>query len=183
MMDAQSPIGREQVQAFVEDLLLEDAWARLKPQDRRAIERIARRLRGVRNANEAAEETLSLGDRLADKIAAIGGSWSFILSFLAFLVVWAATNLLLPTGSRFDPYPFIFLNLLLSMLAAQQAPVIMMSQNRQEKNDRLAAQLDYEVNAKAEAEIAALAEKVDTLLERSDSAGAAYSPLSSRKAR
>jgi uncharacterized membrane protein len=106
---------------------------------------------------------MPLGTRLADSIAKVGGSWSFIIAFLAFLVVWALANTLLLGRESFDPYPFIFLNLMLSMLAALQAPVIMMSQNRQAEHDRIDAAHDYEVNLKAEIEIMALHEKLDDL--------------------
>ena len=106
------------------------------------------------------------GERLADAIARVGGSWSFILSFLAFLVLWALVNIWLLAGHAFDPYPFVFLNLVLSMLAAIQAPVIMMSQNRQAARDRADAAHDYEVNLKAEIEIMALHEKMDALRHR-----------------
>jgi uncharacterized membrane protein len=103
----------------------------------------------------------SLGDRLADNIAKVGGSWGFILSFCFFLVVWAIVNTIVLTTGAFDPYPFIFLNLLLSMLAAIQAPIIMMSQNRQTARDRFEAAKDYEVNLKAELEVLSLHEKID----------------------
>ena len=103
------------------------------------------------------------GDRIADMIARVGGSWTFILSFIAFLIVWAGANLWLLGQSAFDPYPFIFLNLVLSMIAALQAPVIMMSQNRQGERDRLNAAHDYEINLKAEIEIMALHEKLDEM--------------------
>ena len=106
---------------------------------------------------------ISFGDRLADSIARVGGSWSFILGFIAFLLLWAGLNVWLLGSYGFDPYPFIFLNLLLSMLAALQAPVIMMSQNRQAEHDRIDAAHDYEVNLKAEIEIMALHEKFDEL--------------------
>jgi uncharacterized membrane protein len=115
-----------------------------------------------RDANEAYEKHLSFGDRLADSIARIGGSWRFIIGFCLFLALWASSNILL-AGEAFDPYPFIFLNLLLSMLAAIQAPVIMMSQNRQAEHDRIDATHDYEVNLKAEIEIMALHDKLDQL--------------------
>jgi hypothetical protein len=94
---------------------------------------------------------------------AVGGSWSFIIAFLAFLALWAITNAWLLSRDPFDPYPFVFLNLILSMLAALQAPVIMMSQNRQSERDRLAAAHDYAVNLKAEIEIMALHEKLDEM--------------------
>lgn len=107
----------------------------------------------------------TFGERMADKVAQVGGSWSFVLSFGLFLIVWAALNLLiLPANGRFDPYPFIFLNLLLSMLAAVQAPIIMMSQNRQTTKDRAESRHDYEVNLKAELEIMTLHAKVDELM-------------------
>ncbi|MFD1333316.1 DUF1003 domain-containing protein [Methylopila musalis] len=116
----------------------------------------------ARDPNEAFDDRMSFGERLADKVATFGGSWTFILLFCAFLVLWAIANIWLLTRP-FDPYPFIFLNLMLSMLAALQAPVIMMSQNRQSAKDRHNAQLDYEVNLKAEIEIMALHEKLDRL--------------------
>jgi uncharacterized membrane protein len=115
-----------------------------------------------RDTNEAYEKHLSFGDRLADSIARIGGSWGFIIGFGMFLAAWAVGNILLKRDA-FDPYPFIFLNLLLSMLAAIQAPVIMMSQNRQAEHDRLDAGHDYEVNLKSEIEIMALHDKLDQL--------------------
>lgn len=109
---------------------------------------------------------LSFGDRLADSIARIGGSWSFILAFCGFLVFWAVVNSVLLATGAFDPYPYIFLNLMLSMLAALQAPIIMMSQNRQAERDRFAASKDYEVNLKSEVELIALHHKIDDVLLR-----------------
>ncbi len=114
-----------------------------------------------RAEREAAES--GVGDRVADAIARIGGSWTFIIGFLVFLFAWTALNTALIAVGAFDPYPFIFLNLILSMLAALQAPVIMMSQNRQAKRDRSDAAHDYEINLKAEIEIMALHEKLDEL--------------------
>ena len=105
------------------------------------------------------------GDRLADRVASFGGSWTFIILFGLVLLAWTAGNSLL-NGQAFDPYPFIFLNLILSMLAAIQAPIIMMSQNRQSAKDRAEAEHDYEVNLKAEIEIMALHEKLDELRAR-----------------
>ncbi len=104
-----------------------------------------------------------MGERLADKVAEFGGSWTFITIFCLFLAAWAILNGLILIGGGFDPYPFIFLNLILSMIAALQAPVIMMSQNRQAAKDRLAAAHDYEVNLKAELEIMALHDKLDQI--------------------
>ena len=108
------------------------------------------------------DEKSTFGQRLADRVASFGGSWTFLISFGVVLVVWVSYNLLLRGGAP-DPYPFIFLNLLLSMLAAIQAPVIMMSQNRQAAKDRLVTSHDYECNLKAEIEIMALHDKIDQL--------------------
>ena len=107
----------------------------------------------------------SFGDRLSDKVAAVGGSWAFIIAFSIFLVGWTALNTLVLARHAFDPFPFIFLNLMLSMVAALQAPIIMMSQNRQAAKDRLEDRIDYETNAHAAAEIDQVQEKLDLLLE------------------
>ena len=112
------------------------------------------------------ETHLTLGERLADKIAEFGGSWTFILSFGAFLAVWIAVNTIVLATHPPDPYPFILLNLILSALASIQAPVIMMSQNRQEAKDRVRGEHDYKVNLKAELEIRHLHEKMDHLLKQ-----------------
>ncbi|MGN7292020.1 DUF1003 domain-containing protein [Rhizobium sp. SAFR-030] len=112
------------------------------------------------------EEGRSIGDRVADLVAKFGGSWTFIISFCAFLAVWMMINIVLGATGAFDAYPFILLNLVLSTVAALQAPVIMMSQRRQEQKDRLRALNDYKVNLKAELEIRHLHEKVDHLLNR-----------------
>jgi uncharacterized membrane protein len=116
-----------------------------------------------KDASADFDDGQSLGARLADRIARVGGSWTFIISFVVFLVLWTVGNAWLLTRSAFDPYPFIFLNLVLSMIAALQAPVIMMSQNRQAERDRAAAEHDYAVNLKAEIEIMALHEKFDEI--------------------
>lgn len=116
-----------------------------------------------RDINDVHSSRMSRGDHLADQIARVGGSWTFIISFLAFLALWALTNTVLLATRAFDPYPFIFLNLVLSMIAALQAPVIMMSQNRQAERDRIDAAHDYAVNLKAEIEIMALHEKFDDI--------------------
>lgn len=110
------------------------------------------------------EENLSLGARMADRIATFGGSWTFILIFGGVIVVWMFINTVLLITRPFDPYPFILLNLVLSCLAALQAPVIMMSQNRQEAKDRIHAEHDYQVNLKAELEVRHLHEKLDHML-------------------
>ena len=120
------------------------------------------RLRAGRNPNELIETEATFGERIADAVARFGGSWAFIISFLLMLVVYASVNIGLRT-SVWDPYPFILLNLFLSMLAAIQAPVIMMSQNRQDTKDRLRGELDYDVNRRAESEIQGLASKLNLL--------------------
>lgn len=107
----------------------------------------------------------SFGDRLSDKVAAVGGSWGFIIGFSIILIAWAALNTIVLAQRAFDPYPFIFLNLMLSMVAALQAPIIMMSQNRQAAKDRLEDRIDYETNAHAASEIDLVQEKLDLLLQ------------------
>lgn len=123
------------------------------------------RVRANRNANEIIEEEATFGERIADTVARFGGSWSFIISFLIVLVTYAALNIGLRTKA-WDPYPFILLNLFLSMLAAIQAPVIMMSQNRQDTKDRLRGELDFEVNRRAASDIQGLARKMNLLSEK-----------------
>lgn len=119
----------------------------------------------LQKIEEPTAEKLSSGQRIADKVARFGGSWKFILLFMGILIFWIIFNLQLPQEKRFDPYPFILLNLVLSCLAAIQAPVIMMSQNRQEEKDRKRNENDYIVNLKAEIEIRTLHQKMDLLLE------------------
>ena len=120
------------------------------------------RVRASRNPNQIIEEEETRGERVADTVASFGGSWTFIITFLFVLIVYSSTNIVLKHRA-WDPYPFILLNLFLSMLAAIQAPVIMMSQNRQDKKDRLRSELDYEVNRRAEVEIQGLAKKMNLL--------------------
>ena len=125
------------------------------------------RIRASRNANDMIDEEMTYGQKIADEVARFGGSWTFIILFGVVLVVYTTINVLL--GSRaWDVYPFILLNLFLSMLAAIQAPVIMMSQNRQDTKDRLRSELDYEVNRRAEAEIQALSAKLNLVTEKID---------------
>ncbi|SKC09110.1 Uncharacterized membrane protein [Sphingobacterium nematocida] len=111
------------------------------------------------------KEILSRGQRVSDKVAQFGGSWRFIIIFIVILVVWIAYNTIALTDDKFDPYPFILMNLVLSCVAALQAPIIMMSQNRQEEKDRMRGENDYLVNLKAELEIRSLHQKLDVLLE------------------
>jgi CRP/FNR family transcriptional regulator, cyclic AMP receptor protein len=125
------------------------------------------RIRSMRNPNEVIEEKATLGEHVADAVARFGGSWAFIISFGILLIVYASVNVRLGR-SAWDPYPFILLNLFLSMLAAVQAPVIMMSQNRQDTKDRLRSELDFQVNQRAELEIQGLARKLNLLGEKVD---------------
>jgi CRP/FNR family cyclic AMP-dependent transcriptional regulator len=119
-----------------------------------------------RNPNVEEEERLTIGQRVADKVASFGGSWTFIIIFGVILAIWVILNSTALLSDHFDPYPYILLNLFLSMIASIQAPVIMMSQNRQSAKDRLKSDLDYEVNLKAEMEVAHLHRKVDHIYER-----------------
>jgi CRP/FNR family transcriptional regulator, cyclic AMP receptor protein len=125
------------------------------------------RVRSMRNPNELIEEAATLGERVADEVARFGGSWRFIISFLVVLTIYTSINVWLDKRS-WDPYPFILLNLFLSMLAAIQAPVIMMSQNRQDTKDRLRGELDFAVNRRAESEIQALSRKLNSLGDKMD---------------
>jgi uncharacterized membrane protein len=120
------------------------------------------RLRAMRNPNEVIEKDATFGERIADAVAGFGGSWTFIITFVVVLLAYSSLSLLFGRNS-WDPYPFILLNLFLSMLAALQAPVIMMSQNRQDTKDRLRGELDYDVNRRAEAEIQGLSRKLNML--------------------
>ena len=110
------------------------------------------------------EASLTIGQKLADKIASFGGSWTFIIFFFSFIVIWITLNIWVLLWQPFDPFPFILLNLILSCLAAIQAPIIMMSQNRQEEKDRSRSEYDYKINLKAELEIRLLHEKIDHLI-------------------
>ena len=123
------------------------------------------RIRALRHPNEVIEEQETLGERVADTVASFGGSWTFIIIFGTFMVVYTTINVALARHA-WDPYPFILLNLFLSMLAAIQAPVIMMSQNRQDKKDRLRGELDFDVNRRAHAEIQGLAHKLNLMGDR-----------------
>ena len=152
------------LEAFA-NYLLAHGEAGLSPVDRRLLERLAAAAPVSRDSARDFHEQLTFGQRMADRVAAFGGSWTFIGIFFACLVAWVTLNsiLLVRVGGVFDPYPYILLNLFLSMIAALQAPIIMMSQNRQAAHDRLDAALDYQVNLKAELEIARLHERLDEL--------------------
>lgn len=154
----------------VDDLALEllgKSSDALSPAERRVLERIHKR-ETTQDIGVVHEESATFGERLSDHVAAVGGSWGFIIAFTIVLFGWMILNsqILNRLGMAFDPYPFIFLNLLLSTLAAVQAPIIMMSQNRQADKDRTAAAHDYEVNLRAELEILRLHEKVNHLIEQ-----------------
>ena len=123
--------------------------------------------RAARNPNEIIEEQATFGEHVADTVAGFGGSWTFIITFVAGLVIYSAINVMLG-GRAWDPYPFILLNLILSMLAALQAPVIMMSQIRQDTKDRLRGELDFAVNRRAEAEVQALSRKLNAVIDKLD---------------
>jgi len=148
--------------------LLIDKYEMLSAQEKEFIHRIIERKHTARNTNKEFYNQLTFGQRVADKVAAFGGSWTFISIFASILIIWVVINsvVLARANKAFDPYPYILLNLFLSMLAAIQAPIIMMSQNRQAAKDRLDAAQDYEVNIKAESEIANLHGKLDELREK-----------------
>jgi uncharacterized membrane protein len=145
--------------------LLADERGELSSLDRSVIESLARHETLAENVDAQFQKKLSLGERLADRIADFGGSWTFISLFAGFILIWIVINTIVLLVRPFDPYPFILLNLLLSCLAAVQAPIIIMSQNRQEARDRLRSENDYRVNLKAELEIRQLHEKLDHLLQ------------------
>ncbi|MBA4759511.1 DUF1003 domain-containing protein [Sphingosinicella sp.] len=147
--------------AEVSKRLLGSAPDELGHHEKRVLEHVSTRTPISRDAGLLAEEGATVGERLSDRVAEVGGSWGFIIAFAFVLLGWMLLNSGILKGLAFDPYPFIFLNLMLSTLAAVQAPIIMMSQNRQADKDRLAARLDYEVNLRAELEILRLHEKLD----------------------
>jgi uncharacterized membrane protein len=136
--------------------------------EQRVIHDVVERRRTTRNVRKVVDEELTFGQRLADRVAEFGGSWTFIIIFFSALVAWVILNsyILARMGYEFDPYPYILLNLFLSMLAAFQAPVIMMSQNRQAAKDRADMAHDYEVNLKSEMELMQLHDKLDLLVQQ-----------------
>ena len=144
--------------------LLNVSYKELEAADKRVIESIAEHTTVAENVNESFTDTLTFGQKVADSVAAFGGSWKFIGLFFAFIFVWISLNTIwLVSGSSFDPYPFILLNLGLSSLAAFQAPIIMMSQNRQAAKDRIRQDAAYEINLKLELQIMRLHSKLDAL--------------------
>ncbi|WP_192253743.1 DUF1003 domain-containing protein [Mesorhizobium silamurunense] len=150
---------------YMEELLQQE-HGEFSELDRQVVESIARQDTISENSEEEFEEHRSFADRVSDSMAEFGGSWWFLISFAAVLLIWIGINLAAGLGHAFDPYPFILLNLLLSCIAAIQAPVIMMSQKRQEAKDRLRSFNDYRVNLKAELEVRHLHEKLDYLISR-----------------
>ena len=150
---------------YVKDVL-EDELGELSTLDHEVIESLQQHEILASNIAEQFETKLTFGERLSDRIASFGGSWRFIILFGVVLVLWIILNAALLLNRGFDPYPFILLNLILSCLAAMQAPIIMMSQNRAELRDRLRSENDYKINLKAELEIRHLHEKIDHLLRR-----------------
>ena len=144
--------------------LLGVSYGELDPADRKVIESIAEHTTVAENVNDSFVDTLSFGEKVADAVAAFGGSWKFIGLFFAFIFVWISLNSIwLISGSAFDPYPFILLNLGLSSLAAFQAPIIMMSQNRQAAKDRIRQDAAYEINLKLELQVMRLHSKLDAM--------------------
>ena len=150
---------------YVEQML-ERERGELSELERQVIESLAREETVARNVDNAWQKERTIGERTADLVADFGGSWSFIISFALVLFIWIGFNVWGATRAVFDPFPFILLNLVLSCLAAIQAPIIMMSQKRQEAKDRLRSENDYRVNLKAELEIRHLHEKLDHLINR-----------------
>ncbi len=137
-------------------------WEQLTPNERQVIEGVLHRISVPRNLNQEFIDRRTIGERASDAIARFGGSWTFILLFAGWLLFWTVLNteILGPIGDAFDPYPYIFLNLVLSMIAAIQAPILMMSQNREAAHDRLEAEIDHEVNVRAELSIRQLDERL-----------------------
>ncbi len=150
---------------YVEELLQAE-HGEFTQLDRQVAESIARHDTIAENVEAEFEDRRTLGERLSDHLASFGGSWTFIIIFGVWLAMWVVFNQTVPRGDRFDPYPYILLNLILSCIAALQAPIIMMSQKRLEAKDRLRSESDYRVNLKAELEIRHLHEKMDHLITR-----------------
>lgn len=154
----------ENLENYASDYL-NKKWNELNEKEKSVIESIQNRQHLSKNINTVLDDKRTFGERVADGVANFGGSWTFIIIFAVILLSWIFLNSLILLNKGFDPYPYILLNLFLSMLAAIQGPIIMMSQNRQNARDRLDAAHDYEVNLKAELEIRQLREKLDELRE------------------
>ena len=154
--------------AEVASRLLGVPYDALDERTKKVAQHVAERSRIARNITEDLDANITVGQRAADAVATFGGSWTFVGLFAATMISWVGLNtfLLVNRGTTFDPYPYILLNLFLSMLAAIQAPVILMSQNRHSERDRIHAEHDYEVNLKAELDIMLLHEKLDLLREK-----------------
>jgi uncharacterized membrane protein len=161
---SRAELGRYRMR-YMEELLQQE-HGEFSELDRQVVESIARQDTISENSEEEFEEHRTFADRVSDNMASFGGSWWFLISFAGVLLVWIGINLVAGTTGAFDPYPFILLNLLLSCIAAIQAPIIMMSQRRQEAKDRLRSFNDYRVNLKAELEVRHLHEKLDYLISR-----------------
>ena len=168
-LDSKAFICLDDLGEFRKDYIkevLEDEIGELSALDQEVIESLEQHEILSSDIEKQFEKKLTFGERLSDRIAEFGGSWKFLITFGVVIVVWIGANAVLLATRAFDPYPFILLNLILSCLAAVQAPVIMMSQNRAEARDRLRAENDYKINLKAELEIRNLHEKIDHLLRR-----------------
>ena len=154
----------ERIKGNYVEKILQDEMGKLTKLEKDVVRSLRKHEILSENINKEFDQALTFGERVSDKIATFGGSWKFIISFIAILFGWIFLNTILLFKKPFDPYPFILLNLVLSTLAAIQAPIIMMSQNRQEDRDRLRSEQDYKTNLKAELEIKHLNEKMDHLL-------------------
>ena len=164
----QKDTSMNQKEVEMSEKLFRTKYEQLGTQEKHVAHHLVERTHIARNVSQDFAEQMTFGQRLADKVASFGGSWTFISIFGAVMVFWILLNsvfLIKYSSESFDPYPYILLNLFLSMLAAIQAPIILMSQNRQAHKDRLSAEHDYEVNLKAELEIITLHEKIDALRE------------------
>lgn len=157
-----------QKEVEISEKLFRKKYEQLGKQEKHVAHHLSQRTHIARNVAQDLSEQLTFGQKLADRVAAFGGSWTFISIFAVILIIWVFLNsyILIRVGGTFDPYPYILLNLFLSMLAAIQAPIILMSQNRQAYKDRVSADHDYEVNLKSELEIMALHDKIDALREK-----------------
>lgn len=146
------------------EIMLKAEIGELSVLEKEVVNAIASEQLMAANVEVDMEEKITLGEKISDKIALFGGSWTFIITFFIFIVIWMTLNVWWLANKAFDPYPFILLNLILSCIAAIQAPIIMMSQNRQEQKDRQRSEHDYKINLKAELEIRMLHEKIDHLI-------------------